>query len=135
MKKKYEKSDISVDTSSSLIDLAFVVDSQGMLQSPDSGIYKDKKKRLTSSDHSNKSDTSKPAKSSLDRHVKSISGSRSAKSSVEAKIDAWDLKWSKKIEQAGSLTCLPETWKNHRNQLFKRSWSCRCIPHQLALLK
>ena len=52
-------SDTSDDTSSSLIDPALVsvvgvVDSQGMLQSPDSSVSAEKKKKLTSPDHYNR---------------------------------------------------------------------------------
>ena len=62
LKEKSEKSDTSVDTSSSLVDPALVsvvgvVDSQGMLQSCGSSVSKEKKKQLTSPDHNSKSDT------------------------------------------------------------------------------
>ena len=69
---------------------------------PGSSVSKEKKKKLPSCDL-NKFDTSKFAKSSSDKPVKSSSGNRLAKSSADAKINALDQKWSDRFNWLEAL--------------------------------
>ena len=96
--KKSEKTDtpskstFNTDSSSlmemALVSVVGVVDGQGTSRSPSLSGPKEKKIKVASTKEKSKQPASKLAKSSTDKPAKSVSDSRSVKSSANARIDA-----------------------------------------------